>query len=411
MKIKIGVIYGGETVEHEVSVISALQAMNNLNEDKYDIVPIYISKDRIWYTGHMLRDIEFYKEFEDEKKYATKVMLYKKGKTFLLQRTTGLFRKDITDLDVILPVVHGNNVEDGSLAGLLDSIGIPYVGSHVLGGALGQDKVVMKQVMESVNLPIVPYTWFYDSEYLDNKENILKEIKKIGYPVIVKPATLGSSIGIEVAKNEKDIESKIEDAMEYDTKIVVEKVIENLTEVNASVLGNYEYQKVSPLEEVMGEDEILSFADKYLGNAKSKGTASKGMASTSRIVPARIPEKLTKEIQDTAKQVFKVLELMGYPEYAAKCEHVPFGLVVDKDGEKIGSRKGNSVFLEDILKEAIQKVEKIIDTGITWKDSMDNQQTDSKIKRGYKRNFIKSIVEYKENQIEEIKTGNLGEER
>ena len=311
MKIKIGVIYGGETVEHEVSVISALQAMNNLNEDKYDIVPIYISKDRIWYTGHMLRDIEFYKEFEDEKKYATKVMLYKKGKTFLLQRTTGLFRKDITDLDVILPVVHGNNVEDGSLAGLLDSIGIPYVGSHVLGGALGQDKVVMKQVMESVNLPIVPYTWFYDSEYLDNKENILKEIKKIGYPVIVKPATLGSSIGIEVAKNEKDIESKIEDAMEYDTKIVVEKVIENLTEVNASVLGNYEYQKVSPLEEVMGEDEILSFADKYLGNAKSKGTALKGMASTSRIVPARISEKLTKEIQDTAKQVFKVLNLSG----------------------------------------------------------------------------------------------------
>lgn len=311
MKIKIGVIYGGETVEHEVSVISALQAMNNLNEDKYDIVPIYISKDRIWYTGHMLRDIEFYKEFEDEKKYATKVMLYKKGKTFLLQRITGLFRKDITDLDVILPVVHGNNVEDGSLAGLLDSIGIPYVGSHVLGGALGQDKVVMKQVMESVNLPIVPYTWFYDCEYLDNKENILKEIKKIGYPVIVKPATLGSSIGIEVAKNEKDIESKIEDAMEYDTKIVVEKVIENLTEVNASVLGNYEYQKVSPLEEVMGEDEILSFADKYLGNAKSKGTASKGMASTSRIVPARISEKLTKEIQDTAKQVFKVLNLSG----------------------------------------------------------------------------------------------------
>lgn len=311
MKIKIGVIYGGETVEHEVSVISALQAMNNLNEDKYDIVPIYISKDRTWYTGHMLRDIEFYKEFEDEKKYATKVMLYKKGKTFLLQRTTGLFRKDITDLDVILPVVHGNNVEDGSLAGLLDSIGIPYVGSHVLGGALGQDKVVMKQVMESVNLPIVPYTWFYDSEYLDNKEDILKEIKKIGYPVIVKPATLGSSIGIEVAKSEKDIESKIEDAMEYDTKIVVEKVIENLTEVNASVLGNYEYQKVSPLEEVMGEDEILSFTDKYLGNAKSKGTASKGMASTSRIVPARIPEKLTKEIQDTAKQVFKVLNLSG----------------------------------------------------------------------------------------------------
>ena len=157
MKIKIGVIYGGETVEHEVSVISALQAMNNLNEDKYDIVPIYISKDRIWYTGHVLREMDFYKHFEDEKKYAKEGSLCKKGKRFILQKTNGLFRKDITDLDIILPVVHGNNVEDGSLAGLLDSIGIPYVGSHVLGGALGQDKVVMKQVMESVNLLIVPY--------------------------------------------------------------------------------------------------------------------------------------------------------------------------------------------------------------------------------------------------------------
>ncbi len=311
MKIKIGVIYGGETVEHEVSVISALQAMNNLNEDKYDIIPIYISKDRTWYTGHMLRDIEFYKDFDMEKKYATKVMLYKKGKTFLLQKTNGLFRKDVTDLDVILPVVHGNNVEDGSLAGLFDSIGIPYVGAHVLGGALGQDKVVMKQVMQAVGLPIVDYTWFYDNEYLDDKEKILDKIKKIGYPVIVKPATLGSSIGIGKAHSAKEIEAKIEEAIEYDNKIVVEKVIEDLTEVNASVLGNYEYQKVSPIEEVMGVDEILSYADKYLGNAKAKGTASKGMASTNRIVPARISDKLTKEIGETAKEVFRILNLSG----------------------------------------------------------------------------------------------------
>ena len=172
MKIKVGVIFGGETVEHEVSIISALQAMNNLDEEKYEIIPIYISKDRIWYTGHVLREMNFYKNFEDEKKYAKEVTLYKKGKNFFLQKTNGLFRKDITDIDIILPVVHGNNVEDGTLAGLLDSIGVPYVGSHVLGSAIGQDKVVMKQVLSSVNIPVVDYTWFFDNEYLEDKDKI-----------------------------------------------------------------------------------------------------------------------------------------------------------------------------------------------------------------------------------------------
>ena len=311
MKIKVGVIFGGETVEHEVSIISAIQAMNNLDEEKYEIIPIYISKDRTWYTGHVLREMDFYKNFEDEKKYAKTVTLYKKGKAFFLQKTNGLFRKDITDIDIILPVVHGNNIEDGSLAGLLDSIGIPYVGSHVLGSALGQDKVVMKQVMSSVDIPVVDYTWFFDNEYLENKDKILDNIKKIGYPVVVKPATLGSSVGITKVHDSKSIEEAIEEAISYDTKIVVEKAIENLTEVNASVLGNYEYQKVSPLEEVMGLDEILSYADKYLGNSKLKGTSSKGMASTNRIVPARISDSLTKDIQETAKKVFKTLNLSG----------------------------------------------------------------------------------------------------
>ena len=157
MKIKLGVIFGGETVEHEVSIISALQAIQNLNKDKYEVIPLYISKDRTWYTGHVLMDIESYKDFDFIKKYTKKVTLYKKDGKFYLQNTTGLFRRDITDLDIILPVVHGNNVEDGTLAGYLDTIGIPYVGSHVLGAALGQDKVTMKQVMMSEDLPIVDF--------------------------------------------------------------------------------------------------------------------------------------------------------------------------------------------------------------------------------------------------------------
>ena len=240
MKIKVGVIFGGETVEHEVSIISALQAIKNLDESKYEIIPIYISKDRTWYTGHILLDIETFKDFNNVKKYAKKVTLYKKENSYLLQCTTGLFRKDITDIDVILPVVHGNNVEDGTLAGYLDTVGVPYVGSHVLGAALGQDKVAMKQIMASNDIPVVDYTWFFDNEYTEDKDKILKNIKKVGYPVVVKPATLGSSVGITYVKSEKDIEEALETAISYDTKVVVEKAVENLVEVNDSVLGSYE---------------------------------------------------------------------------------------------------------------------------------------------------------------------------
>jgi D-alanine-D-alanine ligase len=309
MKIKVGVIFGGETVEHEVSIISALQAIKSLDKEKYEVVPIYIGKDKEWYYGHILLEIDTYKDIENSKRFLKRVTLYKRKDKFLLQQTTGLFRKDLTDLDVILPVVHGNNVEDGTLAGYLDTVGIPYVSSRVLGSALGQDKVVMKQVMASCGIPIVDYTWFYDSEYLTNKDEILKDIKKIGYPVVVKPATLGSSVGITYVKSEKDIKAAIEEAIAYDVKIVVEKAVENLVEVNASVLGNYEMQRVSPIEEVMGEDEILSYQDKYLSGSKTKGQGSKGMASTNRIIPARISDKLTKEIQETAIKVFKALNL------------------------------------------------------------------------------------------------------
>ena len=155
MKIKLGVIFGGESVEHEVSIISALQAIQNLDNEKYEIIPIYISKEKIWYTGHMLLDMEFYKDLKDMEKFAKKVVLYKKDNKYYLQKVNGLFRKDITELDVILPIVHGNGVEDGTLAGYLDTIGIPYVGSHVLGSSLGQDKVIIKEILKSNNIPVV----------------------------------------------------------------------------------------------------------------------------------------------------------------------------------------------------------------------------------------------------------------
>ena len=315
MGIKLGVIFGGESVEHEVSIISAVQAMESMDDTKYDIIPIYISKNRTWYTGAMLRDIDVYKDFEDLKRYAKEVVLVRKDDKFYLQSTKGIFRKDVTDIDIMFPIVHGNNVEDGSLQGYLESVGIPYVGSHVLGSALGQDKVLMKQVFEANDIAVVPYTWFYDYEYSDSSNDILKKIEKLGYPVVVKPATLGSSVGITYVKTAKDIEVAINDAIKYDKKIVVEKAVDNLIEVNCSVLGNYKYQETSVLEEVLSDNELLTYADKYIGGSKGKlkggMKSSKGMASTSRIIPARVNKKVENEILDISKRAFRALNLSG----------------------------------------------------------------------------------------------------
>ena len=332
MKIKVGVIFGGETVEHEVSIISAVQAMKHINEEKYEVVPIYIAKDQTWYTGNMLREIDIYRDLDLLKRFAKKVVLVKKDKEFFLMKTTGAFRKELTNIDVILPIVHGHGAEDGSLQGYLETLKIPYVGSNVLGSALGQDKVVMKQVMKSEGIPCVDYVWFYDTEYQLDNDEITKKIEKLGFPVVVKPATLGSSVGISFVKTMEELDAAINEAINYDSKIIVEAAVENLVEVNASVIGNYESSEVSVLEEVMGVDEFLSYRDKYLGG--SKKTGSKGMASTNRIVPARIDEKMTLEVQELAKKVFKVLNLNGV------CR---IDFLIDKKTNKIYVNEPNTI--------------------------------------------------------------------
>ena len=310
MKLRIGVIFGGESVEHEVSIISAVQAMKALDAEKYEIIPIYIGKDREWYTGKLLKDIEIYKDLDLLKKYATNVVLTNRKDKFVLIKKTGI-RRIVDYVDLILPVVHGTNVEDGTLQGYLELIGIPYAFSNLYSSSIGQDKVFQKQILQSEGLPVTKYTWFFDNDYKEDEEEILKNIKKIGYPVMVKPARLGSSVGISKVKNEDEIRTAIEEAIKYDEKILVEKVVENLKEVNCSVLGNYEHQEASEIEEVMGVDEFLSYRDKYLGGSKKLGKSTKGMAATNRILPARIDEKMTNEVKELSKKVFKVLNACG----------------------------------------------------------------------------------------------------
>jgi D-alanine-D-alanine ligase len=308
MKLKIGVIFGGESVEHEVSIISAVQAMKHLDENKYEIIPIYITKEKDWYTGNVLKEIENYQDLDNLKRYAKKVVMYNRKGVCVLQSQKGL-KRIITEIDIVLPVVHGLNIEDGTLAGYLNLVGVPFVGSDVYASVLGQDKIFMKQIFEAEKMPITKYEWFFDSEYKDDPKSVMDKLSKLKMPLIVKPSKLGSSVGISKVKTEKELASAIEEAMQYDPKVVVEEVVENLIEVNCSVLGNYEYQQTSEIEEVMSSDEFLTYKDKYLGNAK--GGKSKGMVSTNRRIPAKISDELRKDVRDLAKKAFRVLNSAG----------------------------------------------------------------------------------------------------
>lgn len=309
MKLRLGVIFGGESVEHEVAVISALQAIDNIDKEKYDVVPIYIGKDRIWYSGNELNDIKNFRDIDSLLTKVKPVSLCKVGNDYVLVSTKGLFNKVVDKIDIAFPIVHGKNVEDGSLTGYLDTIGIPYVGSGIIGSAIGQDKVILKDILKANNIPVVDSLWFYDSEYLLDKDTIINNIKKIGLPVVVKPACLGSSVGITFVKDENKLEEAIDEAVMYDKKVLIEKAVSNLVEVNCSVLGNYEKQETSVIEEVMSENDILTFSDKYEGNSKTKG--SKGMVNTDRIIPARIDKELTKKVEDLSIKTFKALNLSG----------------------------------------------------------------------------------------------------
>lgn len=316
MKIRVGVLYGGKTTEHEVSIITAMQAMDYLDKDKYEIIPIYLTKENEMYTSDALRNMDVYKDFDLLKRYASNVVCYNKDGVLLLQNKKGLFKRTIKEVDIVMPIVHGYNMEDGNLQGLLHTMNVPYTGSDIYGCTLGQDKVFQKQVLQAEGISIPKYTWFYDNDYYEDEEKILENIKKIGYPVIVKPARQGSSIGISVAKTEEDVKDAIVEAIKYDDKIVVEEIIQNMVELNCSVLGSNSYQEASVIEQVMGRDEILSFKDKYLGSGAKKGCkgklcGSKGMASTDRIIPANIPDELANNIRETSKKAFKALGSSG----------------------------------------------------------------------------------------------------
>ena len=314
MKKQIGVIFGSRSCEREVSIISAVQLMRYADTEKYDIIPVYIDEQGAWYTGEVLKEIQTYKPFRPDAKGVRKVfpdLSNGSGALLYISKGTGLLAKEKVEIaarvDTYFIVMHGMNGEDGTLQGLLELANLPYTSTGVTGSALGIDKIAMKYFFRGAGLPVLPGEWYTRSQFTSKPEKILSDTaEKLGFPVFVKPANLGSSIGVSRADNEEELKEALELAFEYDRRVLVEKGLDKPIELNCSVLGYDDTIIASPIEMPLNHDDFLDFRDKYLS-----GGGSKGMASLSRILPAPIEESLKDEIQELSKRIFCLMDCKG----------------------------------------------------------------------------------------------------
>lgn len=309
MKINVGVLYGGNSTEHEISIISAVQAMNNMDKEKYNIIPIYLSKDSNMYYADNLLDMTVYKDIKKLKANSKNVVLVRKNNEVVLMKNSFPY-KVLFKIDIVFPIMHGYNTEDGAIAGFLEVLGVPYCESDIYGAVIGQDKIFQKMILKENNINVVDYYYCYETDFNEDSEKVLKEASKLGFPLIVKPSRQGSSVGITVAKNKNELEDAIKDAIEYDDKILIEKLVQNMTELNCSVVGDAYGYETSLIEEVYGSDEILSYKDKYMSNGAKK-TGSKGMASAGRKIPADLAKDVKAKIEDMSLRACKALKTNG----------------------------------------------------------------------------------------------------
>ena len=314
MKKQVGVIFGSRSCEREVSIISAVQLMRHADPEKYDIIPVYIDESGNWYTGNALKEIESFKPFNPDKKGITKVfpdLSAGSGALLTYVRGTGLFSKDRIEIaariNVYIIVMHGLHGEDGTIQGLLELANVPYTSTGVAGSALGMDKIMMKQFFRGAGLPVLSGIGVTHSRYLSEPQSVFEEVEKeLGYPVFVKPANLGSSIGVSRADDRESLKDSLELAFEYDRRVLIEAGLDKPIELNCSVLGYDEEIEASPIEMPINQDEFLDFKDKYLASG-----GSKGMASLHRVLPAPIEDELRDEIQEMSRKIFRMLDCKG----------------------------------------------------------------------------------------------------
>ena len=331
MKTNIGVFFGGRS--NEISVISASQAMHAIDREKYDVTPIYITKQGHWYTGDALLDVKNYRNIPELLKQCQEVYMRPVYDDYNLYRgTKKMFGSDVlTKLDVVIPVLHGSNVEDGIFEGVLQTIGIPYAGCDVLSSANGMDKITMKMILQANDVPVVDYVWFTDNEWGNRRDEVVDRIeKRLGYPVIVKPANLGSSVGIGSAHNREQLIEKINEAERYSMRMIVEHLVEDLQEINCSVLGDCDDYRMSVLEEPIKSGDFLTYDQKYLGGGKG----SKGMQSAQKRIPAELPKEETERIQYLAGETFRVLSCHGVSRV---------DVIVDRNTRKVYVNEINTI--------------------------------------------------------------------
>ncbi len=314
MKTRVAVIFGGHSVEHEVSIISGLQALNALNTDKYETFPLYISKDNCLYVGENLRQIASYRDMKACLAQATRVLPVpgEQGIELVRYPMKKFGNNTLATFDVAIPVVHGTNVEDGTLMGYLEMLGVPYAACDVTSSALGMDKFAMKGVLAQAGIPVLPARQYTGKQYAVDSDTVLAEIEsEIGYPVIVKPVNLGSSVGISKAKNHAELVDAMDLAVSFSARVLVERAVPNLREINCAVLGDYEDARPSACEEPLNAEDILTFGDKYLSGGGGKNGGSKGMTDLKRRCPAELPEGMTEQVQELAVATFKALGCLG----------------------------------------------------------------------------------------------------
>lgn len=310
-KLRVGLFFGGRSVEHEVSVVSALQAYENLDKDKYEVLPIYVDKSGHFFTGHKFLDIKNYKDVQSLLYSSTQIVPANRNSGGFLKQG---FLKKFEPIDVAFPLFHGSFGEDGCIQGVFEIYGIPYVGLDVTGSAMAMDKVMSKALFKELGFEVGKYSWFTRRDWIANSSKVLKQVQKdLRFPMFVKPGTGGSSIGAGHAKDEDSLQFAIEVASAYSEKIIVEEAFKDgIIEVNCSALG-YKDVRASVCEQPVKSEELLSFSDKYMkgGKGKNGSKGAGGMESLSRIIPAEISKKLTAKIQDATVKIFKAIDGCG----------------------------------------------------------------------------------------------------
>ncbi|MBP5661748.1 MAG: D-alanine--D-alanine ligase [Clostridia bacterium] len=312
--LTIAVFFGGKSVEHDVSIVTAQQLMQNINREKYTVVPVYISREGDWYSGEKLMHVEAFRHFDAGDPAVTRVYLPANTRVKQLYRFTPekrRFKREnpvFSKIDAALLAMHGLNGEDGTLQGLLEMAGVPYTSSGVLGSAAGMDKILMKAAFAGAGFPVLPYTYFDRQAWENDQETVLDQCEdRLTYPMFVKPSNLGSSIGISKARDRAELAKAIALAVQYDHRVLVEKGLDAPKEINCSALGFGDKVKASVCEMPAAKEDFLTFSDKYLSGGKNEAS----MEALSRRIPAPIPEDMTARVRQMTVDIFKLMDCKG----------------------------------------------------------------------------------------------------